>query len=336
MSQPPFEALAAAFERNQTFYIATHVGPDGDAIGSALALKAALEARGKTVYYVSRDGAPQSTRFLAATDEVLEDVPDNFVPDCAIVLDCDGTPARVAARYEPIQNARERILIDHHRSAQPIFDINWLDPDKAATAQMVYELLMALEMPISADMAQGLMTGLSCDTGHFRFTNTSPEVLSAASYLVERGADPARVAFALFDERSFSSTQLLGIALTKMQTAKEGQIVYTALAQRDFLSIGTGDESSENVVNYLRNIKGARFSLIFRERRDDSGLHARISVRSEAALRADLFCNEFGGGGHAVAAGCRQTGNFDVIVDKVVRRAIAWLDEEHPPLTNVI
>ena len=126
-----------------------------------------------------------------------------------------------------------------------------------------------------------------------------------------RGADLSLVAFRLFDERSFVSTQLLGIALSKMQSASEGQLVWTALSMQDFLSVGTGDESVENVVNFLRNVKGARLAMIFRERRDETGLAARVSVRSVPELRADLFAGEFGGGGHAVAAGFRVRGNFD-------------------------
>ncbi len=334
MSVPPFDAIGAAIERHQSFYITTHVGPDGDAVGPALALKAALEARGKSATYVSRDGVPQSSRFVPRSGEVLLAPPAGARYDCAFVLDCDGTPNRVASPYEPIQNARERVLIDHHRTSQPIFEINWIDPSQAATAMMIYALLRHLEMPITSDMAQGLLTGLSCDTGHFRFDNTSPAVLEAASYLVARGADPSLVAFRLFDERSFVSTQLLGIALSKMQSASEGQLVWTALSMQDFLSVGTGDESVENVVNFLRNIKGARLAMIFRERRDETGLAARVSVRSAPELRADLFAGEFGGGGHAVAAGFRVRGPFDNTVKEVLLRAQEWLEEPHPPIAD--
>ena len=110
-------------------------------------------------------------------------------------------------------------MIDHHRTSKPIFETNWIDPSQAATAMMIYQLLHHFDWPIDAGMAQGLFMGLSCDTGHFRFDNTSAEVLAAAAYLVERGAKPAEIAFRLFDERSFISTQLLGIALAKMQSA---------------------------------------------------------------------------------------------------------------------
>ncbi len=329
---PPFDQIRAVIERNHSFYITTHVGPDADAVGPALALKTALENLGKVAVYVSRDGVPRSSQFLKRSDEVLLAPPPGARFDCAFVLDCDGTANRVASAYEPISMARERVIIDHHRTSKPIFETNWIDPSEAATAMMIYALLRELDLPIDTDMAQGLLAGLSCDTGHFRFDNTSPDVLTAASFLVERGADAAEVAFRLFDERSFVSTQLLGIALSKAQSANGGQLVWTALSMNDFLSVGTGDESVENVVNFLRNSQGARLAMIFRERRDENGLAARISVRSVPELRADLFAAEWGGGGHAVAAGFRVKGDFDRSVEEVLVRAQEWLEEEHPPV----
>ena len=325
MTTPPFAPIADALARYHKFYITTHVGPDGDAIGSALALKLALEGMGKEAVYVCRDGVPASCRYLPRTDGVLTAPPPGFVAECAIVLDCDGTPSRVASPYEPIAAAPFKILIDHHRTSEPIFDVNWIHSSEPATAMMIYKLLDVLKCPITADMAQCLLCGISTDTGHFRFAATSPAIFQAAGDLVRFGADPAETSFRLFDERSFASTQLLGLSLFNMQSESDGELVYTALAFKDFSTIGTGDESSENVVNYLRNVKGCRMAIIFRERKDDEGSVTRISVRADPALRADLFCNQYGGGGHAAAAGCRERGPFDEVVKKVVKNATEWL-----------
>ena len=331
----PLSPVKEALARHENFYMTTHVGPDADAIGSALALKIGLEKLGKSVVYVSRDGVPPSNKFLPRTDEVLTQIPYDYTYSCAVVLDCDGTAARVASDYGFIERARERVLIDHHRGSQPIFEANWLDPNKPATALMIYELLCAMEIEIDRDMAQNLLAGLSCDTGHFRFGNTTPEVLHAAGVLVSRGADAREIAFRMFDERSLSSTKLLGTAIGKMQVEHDGALVWTALSQADFLAVGTGDESVENVVNVMRNVSGAQMAIIFRERRDEDGVHARISVRAEEHLRADLFAKEFGGGGHAAAAGLRQRGDLDSIIHKVIGRANAWLEESHPPVPAI-
>ena len=139
------------------------------------------------------------------------------------MLDCDGTPKRVASSYEPIQNARERILIDHHRTSQPIFEIDSIDPAMPATALIIYELSVALQMPFSREMANGLMTGFSCDTGHFRFLSGARDFTRRRPF-ARTGGNRSQVAFKLFDERSLNSTRLLGMALGKMQSEASGEL----------------------------------------------------------------------------------------------------------------
>lgn len=331
MTIPPFDEIIAAINSHASFMIVGHVGPDGDAIGSGLALRLALESMGKRAVVVSSDGVPASCRFLPLQETVQRELPAGFKPQCVFVIDCDGTSERVAAPHRIIETVSFRILIDHHRSSRPIFEVNWIDIHQPATALMIYHLIEKLPVQLSPNMAQCLMCGLSTDTGHFRFSNTTPDSLRAAAHLVECGADPALVAFKLFDERSLESTQLLGMALSKMQSNCEGQLMWTALATKDFENGGTGDEASENVVNFLRNVRGARMAIILRERQDDNnGVITRISVRSEASLRADLFCNKFGGGGHAAAAGCKiRHKPFDQSVRIVIDAACEWLAEEH-------
>jgi phosphoesterase RecJ-like protein len=231
-SPPPFEAILAAIEKYQTFLIVAHVGPDGDAIGSALALRLALRAKDKDSWVVSTDAVPPSCRFLPDWDRVVANPPTQ--PQCVFVLDCDGTPSRVAAPYRLIEGTKHRVLIDHHRTAEPIFDVNWIDPAQPATAQMLYQLIQQMQVPITVDIATCLLCGLSTDTGNFRFPNTTPECLRAAGDLVEIGADPAEIAFKLFDEKSFGATKLLGVALQKMESEEGGQLIWTALTASDF------------------------------------------------------------------------------------------------------
>ncbi len=326
---PPFSEIIAAINAHETFMIVGHVGPDGDAIGSGLALRLALESMGKRAVTMSTDGVPTTCRFLPQQETVVRELPAGFKPQCVFVIDCDGTSERVAAPHRIIETATFRVLIDHHRGTRPIFEVNWIDISQPATALMIYQLLTQLPIEISPDMAQCLMCGLSTDTGHFRFTNTTPDTFRAAAHLVECGADPALVAFKLFDERSEEGTRLLGIALSKMQSACDGKLMWTALSTKDFESAGDGDEATENVVNFLRNVRGARMAIIMRERGDETGVVTRISVRSEADLRSDLFCAKFGGGGHAAAAGCRiRHDAFETSVRTVVETASEWINEE--------
>ncbi len=324
---PPFSAILDAVKRFQTFLIVAHVGPDGDAIGSGLALKMALQAQGKDAWVVSTDAVPPSCRFLPDWESVVANPPTQ--PQCVFILDCDGTANRVAAPFHLIQDARFRILIDHHRTSQPNAQINWIDADQPATALMIFRLIEQMQVAVSPDIAQCLLCGMSTDTGNFRFPNTTPDTLRAAGDLVELGAEPAEIAFKLFDEKSFGATKLLGIALQKMEAEENGQLIWTALTASDFEYSNAGEEGSDNVVNFLRNVRGARMAIILRERQDETGPTASVSVRCETELRADLFCAQFGGGGHAAAAGFRiRHKSFIDSVAYVVQSGAAWLREQ--------
>lgn len=330
MPIPPFAEINAAISNHQKFMIVAHVGPDGDAIGSGLALRLALESMGKRAVVVSTDGVPAMCRFLPQWETVVRELPQGFKPQCVFILDCDGSPERVAAPKGIVETAPYRVLIDHHRSTRPVFEVNWIDISQPATAQMVFQLVEQLPIEITPDIAQCLMCGLSTDTGHFRFTNVTPDTFRAAARLTECGADGSIIAFKTFDERSYESTHILGLALSKMQSDCNGQLMWTALAAKDFDN-GAGDDSSENVVNFLRNVRGARMAIMMKEKGDDNGAVTRISVRSEADLRADLFCAKFSGGGHAAAAGGRiRDKSFEESMKIVVQAACDWLAEDHP------
>lgn len=325
---PPFEAIQKVIDQHQHFLIISHVSPDGDALGSALGLAQSLEKSGKSALVVSREPMPQSCRFLKHWHEVEEEPPswDNYA---LFILDCDGTPKRISAPYKVVENATEIVLIDHHRTPESSFEVNWIDSSKPATALMVFQLLQQLKMPLDKDICECLACGLSTDTGHFRYSNTTPESLRAMATLMEYGVDNAQISFKVFEERSLDSTRLSALALSKMHSENDGKLMWTTLSRNDFVELGIAETGSEGLVNVLRNIRGARMAMVLRERQEDDGnLTTSISVRSQSSLRADLFCAQFGGGGHAAAAGCRiANASFEDNVQQVVEAAKAWVAE---------
>lgn len=326
---PPFDAIAQIIAQFQQFLIVSHVSPDGDALGSALGLSQALHKQGKEAIVVSREAMPLPCRFLKNWQDTHETPPhwDNYV---LFVLDCDGSPKRISAPYSVVENASKIILIDHHRTSEPAFDVNWIDSTKPATAQMVFELLEYLKTPLDKDICECLGCGLSTDTGHFRYPNVTPATLRAMATMIEHGADNARIAFKLFEERSLDATRLAGLALSKMHSENGGNLMWTALSRDDLMDLGIGESGSEGLVNMLRNIRGARMAMVMRERQEEDGnLTTSVSVRADASLRADLFCAKFDGGGHAAASGCRLDDmSFDDAVHKVVEAAKEWVAGE--------
>lgn len=326
---PPFDAIARIITQYQQFLIVSHVSPDGDALGSALGLAQALHKLGKEAIVVSREAMPLPCRFLKHWQETQE-TPPSWDRYALFILDCDGSPKRISAPYSIVENASEIILIDHHRTAEPAFDVNWIDSSQPATALMVFELLEHLKIPLDKDISECLGCGLSTDTGHFRYPNVTPASLRAMATMIEHGANNARIAFKLFEERSLDATRMAGLALSKMRSENGGTLMWTALSRDDFQDLGIGETGSEGLVNMLRNIRGTRMAIVMRERQEDDGsLVTSVSVRADAALRADIFCAKFDGGGHAAASGCRLDDmSFDDAVHRVVEAAKEWVAGE--------
>lgn len=336
---PAVAQIVEAILQARRIAIMSHVGPDGDSIGTGLALHKTLLALGKEASFFYTDPAPPSCNFLPGVEGLLSEVPAGWVPDCLIVEDCAAVPERISAPAAVTDLLRQQpgpctILIDHHITSEPVCQWNWIDATQPATALMALRLIELLLSEPPASIAMCLYCGLATDTGNFRFANTTPQALYAAGRLVEDGADPALVSFKLFDERSPEAAALLGHALVHMEAACNGRLRWSALNRQDFEESGASQDSSDNIINFLRYVRGTDFALLFRERLQQASgeVQTRLSVRCVPELRGDLFCNLYGGGGHAAAAGATLTGApFDQLVQQVVQDACGWLNEKHPP-----
>jgi bifunctional oligoribonuclease and PAP phosphatase NrnA len=289
------DAIRAA----NTIVTACHVNPDGDALGSMLGLALGLAVMGKSLTILSADGVPDIYRFLPGVDAVRT---STNIPgfDLAIVLD-SGDLSRVGATVVPaIRRARRLIDIDHHTTGA-FGDIQVLAATSASTAEIVYELLIALDLEITADIATCLFTGIITDTGSFRFHNVTPGTFRIAAHLIEDGAPPATISENVFDNRSLAATQILGAALSSLGHSADGRIVWATITNDDFVRFHATDEDTEGVVNFARYVRGAHVGVLFREMPDGS---ARISLRSRESVNVGVIAQEFGGGGHRMAAGC--------------------------------
>jgi phosphoesterase RecJ-like protein len=283
------------FIRNEKkFIIATHINPDGDGIGSAIALSMALESMGKETTVYDRDPVPETYCFLPGHGRFTSSLQSSHFDKYPLVLmDCNE-PAR--AGLNGISFPRS-VVIDHHETEKRFGTIRWIEPHAPATGAMVYSLLKALGVEITPDIATNLYTALAIDTGTFRFSNTKSDILSMAADLVDSGADPASIAQALYESWSGKRFRMLIDVLSTLEIVED--IAMTVASADMFAKAGTSADDTEHFVEFPRMMKGIRVSAFFREIKDGW----KVSLRSKGDVNVAEIALGFNGGGHRNAAG---------------------------------
>ena len=291
--------LLRALPRKGGCAVFTHVRPEGDAIGSLLAMSAALEQRGVRAMRFCADAVPSVYRFLPGSNLIRRRTPSSL-PEIAIVVDCDG-----AARLGPLGATLDRfktlINIDHHGGNRPFGTVNWIEPDAPAASEMLYRLLKAMGAKITPEIATCLYTGILTDTGRFSNASANLQALDAAAALVRLGADPARIAAMVYESRPIGATRLLGAALRNLAAHGGGRLITSYLTLDDFERCGAAQEDTEGIVDHLRGIRAAEAAALFTEQEDGT---VRISLRSRGRVNVARAATALGGGGHPSAAGC--------------------------------
>lgn len=288
-----------------------HVHPDADALGTLLALGLALETRGWTVTYGGPHPAPAVLDFLPGVDRyrVLSRIEGAY--DVAVLTDCPN-PDRTEGLLEQARGAAGRVVnIDHHPDNRRYGHVNWIVPAAAATGEMVYELLGALDLAVSPAVATNLFTAIHTDTGSFRYSNVTPTTFRIAAALVDAGADPAFVSSALYERRERNALSWLGLVLARVELSEDGRVAWVALPA------GLVPETfveGEDLVNYPRSIDSVRVACLLREREG----RVKVSLRGKGDVDVNRIAARFGGGGHRNAAGCTVAGPLDGVIKDVL------------------
>jgi phosphoesterase RecJ-like protein len=317
---PGISRAARQIREARRCLLGTHVNPEGDAIGSLLGLALGLESLGKQAIPLCHNPVPQILRFLPGSERVSGSPPKGEF-DIAIALDCDGL-ARLGDLADLFSSAPILVDIDHHSGGNTFGDIRWVDPEASSVGEMVYVLLRKIGAPLSADIATCLYTAILTDTGRFCYSNTTMLALEASAELVRAGAEPARIAAQVYERKSASALKLLGTALARLQQHDGGRIVTSFLAEQDFARAGSKREDTEGIVDQLRACEGAVVSAVFIQNSPGSW---RVSMRSRELVDVAQVALNFGGGGHARAAGYTAEGSFEQVQDRLLgelRRAI--------------
>ncbi|GAB4421559.1 MAG: bifunctional oligoribonuclease/PAP phosphatase NrnA [Thermodesulfovibrionales bacterium] len=287
--------LIALLKREKRFFIATHINPEGDALGSSIALSMALESMGKETLLYDRDPVPEFYRFLPGHERFSSSVSDlRSQISNLILLDCNE-PERAGIDNVPIPYSA---VIDHHETERDFGDIRWIEPLAPATGMMVYHLIKKLNVKITKDMATNLYAAIAIDTGTFRYSNTTPEVLRVCATLIDSGAEPASIAEAMYETWSEKRFKLLVSVLNTLEIVDGVAITYAT--KEMFKETGASPEDTENFSNFPRMMKSVNISAFFREM-DDGYLKA--SLRSKGGTNVARIAEMFDGGGHRNAAG---------------------------------
>jgi len=295
-----------------------HENPDGDTLGAAIAIAIAAERLGKQAEVVSGDPPPPFLAFLPGVERVRQS--PSLEPDVAVVVD-----AGELSRIGPVVTERAdwfaaaRIVnIDHHVSNPGYGMAAWIDPEAAATCEMVTLLLPELGVPLDAELATALMAGIVQDTHTFAHPNVTPRTLRVAAELVEAGAPLAAINRSVYADRPFSTLALWGLMLAGIGQRAEGRIVHASMSNAMLTSTGEQPTAAEGFVDLLASTKLADITILFKE---VGPAEIRVSVRTSARADAVVVAAAFGGGGHPRAAGCTVVAGLDAAQELVLAEA---------------
>jgi bifunctional oligoribonuclease and PAP phosphatase NrnA len=314
-----FHEIAEAINQAHRIAILSHVRPDGDAIGSQLALTLSLQQMGKEVFAWNEDGLPESFRFLDKSDLIQRPPSDPQEFDLAIALDT-ASQQRLGTALQAIRHANRWVNIDHHISNPGYGDLVYIDPVAPATGQIVYEFLLAENLPLTPAAADGLYTAISTDTGSFRYANTTARTFEIASELIKIGVHAAAIANKLYESYPKRRVLLLGEILPKAEFAAGDRIASLVLTNETKERLGIQPDDIDGLIDSVRAVEPVVVALFFEELPEGK---VRLSMRSkDDRVDVNKICGEFGGGGHPRAAGARIRGNLKEVSSKVLQRVL--------------
>jgi phosphoesterase RecJ-like protein len=301
------EVVASA----QTFLVASHESPDGDALASTLALTNVLETIGKQVTAFNMDRVPGDYHFLPGHDRIVSQVSDGQFFDVGFVLDA-GELSRAGNWIR--ERCRILVNVDHHPESEDFGDIYYVDDQASATGALIYRIIRKGGWPITMDVAVNLYTAILADTGSFRYSNANGEAFRIAGEMVEMGVDPWAISSGMYESQDEVRLRLLALALPTLRVSSSGLFASIAVTLDMYRQSGASSEHTDRFVNYPRSIRGVEVAIFFRQIDENQ---VKVGFRSSGTIDVGALARELGGGGHHNAAGAILTGEFEVVQEKV-------------------
>ncbi len=317
------EQVADAIRSHDRFLLVTHENPDGDALGSILALKLALDQLGKdaVMYLYGNAPLPAEYKFMELED-LRRTLPGDWRERVLVAVDC-ANESRLGPDPEPLAGAPFVVDIDHHHDNSRFGAVNLVVPNASSTGEVLRDLFAELGVELTPEIAEALYIAVVTDTGRFQYSNTTAKSLRLAAELVEAGADVHRIFQSVYETVQFAKLKLLARALERAQIYDGGRLVVSYLLRTDFTDIGAAEAYSEGIIDYLRAVEGADMAALIREPPRSDGPARRVSLRASTdELDVSAIARKSGGGGHRQAAGFSSDQSVEEIT-KFIEREFA-------------
>lgn len=307
-----YDRMIDAINKAKSVAVISHISPDGDTVGSALALYRAMKMYGKQPYIFCDDTPKGKLRVMKGVEEYT--VANSSKYDLAIAVDC-GDLQRLGECAGVFNSAKQRVVIDHHKTNERFGDINLVDPSACATAQMMYFVLAKMNL-IDDEIAKLLYTGLVTDSGGFTYSSVSSDTFAVASQLIEYDIDASRICEHFLSTIQKNVFLLKNRVLSKAKFYDDDTIGIISFLREDFEETDTDDSKTDGIVNEIRNVDGVKVAVSISEIADK---RYKVSFRSSDMVDCSRIAMVFGGGGHKNAAGCRVSGFYEDVVDKLLK-----------------
>lgn len=315
--------IARRLKKANHIAIFTHLNPDGDALGSSFAVKYALESIGKRATIYLEKPMPEKFNFLG-TDYEIADYDSVSSADCAIVLDC-GEYSRLGTTAELCKKIPSLVCVDHHKTGDTFGELYYNEPDAAATAQIVYKLVNLLTRNVPQNAYEAIYTGISTDTGHFKFSNVSPETFRIVAKVLESGIDHRKITTIIYDTVKREKMMFLGAATERVQFFADGKVAVLDCPGEFLAGFGLTYDDVDELPNIPLNLEGVLASVLIKDRDENS---KRVSLRTKDAIDVSEVAQKFSGGGHKSAAACVISGNIEENLKNLIDTVIVKLGEK--------
>jgi phosphoesterase RecJ-like protein len=316
------EELHKVFLRYKSFVLTTHVNPDGDALGSELAMCHFLRKYQKQVEIINHSATPENYLWLDASHDIgvydaARDASKLSEADVILIIDANQ-PERLKSMQDAVKASKAiKVIIDHHLEPDPFAQYCYTDSEATSAGEIIYRIITTYgNDKLDKSIARSLYTAIMTDTGSFRYPRTVSETHRIAADLLDRGADPTEIYSNVYETFSLGRMRLLGEVLDSIKTCYDGKLAYVIAKQAWFKDTDTTEADTDNFTVYPMSVQGVSVGILFNELRDG----VKVSFRSKGSIRINELAKEFGGNGHMNAAGARL---YNVSLEDVVARVIA-------------